>query len=389
MSKVLKIAGFVLAMLVAIAVALYAIQAYGSRSAAPATAPVSVLEGEVRRGKLYWDARRAKRAASDKAAAERRERRVREAEERLAKAPKQKRRRLREYPWMSAGDHRGWNVPNVLGSHKATLTAFTRICIAESDGYLQDCVGIWQVMSNIRRTRCTRGKVRRITECEELDGQEGVVKLRETMLSVMRRSQPHILEMPGYDLRNERAGWIRNLTTDCENPPRGYPGKTEQERLDDWDFRYQQRCSYVVQLGEYLMKGKLPPDRPGVNLEWLPGRPITWGGRCESGKGSCDDPVACYRTLARVQGGPKTHNAFWCRPGRGCSDDIDPICIEMGYASLKAPAPEQSETQNVIDTEEREENTDDGDQEAEAGSGDNAAGFATVPRADGHPGATE
>jgi hypothetical protein len=387
MSKVLKILGFIIAVLVSGAVAFWAIQAYGSRSATPAAAPVSVLEGEVRRGALHWLARRAARKAADQAATERRERRVREAEERLAKTPH---RRVRRFAWMSPGASTGERLALPLKETNADLlTAFLRICIAESDGHLQDCVGVWQVMKNIRRTRCHRGEIRRITECEELEGQDGVVKLRETMISVMGRAQPHIMAMGQFKtkVRNKRAAWIRNLTTDCENPPANYPGKNEQARLDDWDFRYRKRCSYVVQLGEHLIKGKLPPDRPGVNLEWLPGRPIAWGGDCSSGKASCDDPIACFRQLARVKGGPRTENAFWCRPGRGCSDDIDPICIEMGYASLKAPAPKQSETKIAVDTEEREETTDDSDQET--GVGDHAAGVAAVPEADEHHGATD
>jgi hypothetical protein len=387
MSKVLKIAGFVLAMLLAGAVAFYAIKAYGSRNAAPATAPVSVLEGEVRRGRLYWEAVRAKRVERDRLADERRQRLVRETEARLAKTPH---RRVRRFAWMSPGASTGQRLALPLKETNADLlTAFTRICIAESDGHLQDCVGVWQVMKNIRRTRCHRGEVRRITECEELAGQDGVVKLRETMISVMRRAQPHIMAMGQFKtkVRNRRAAWIRNLTTDCENPPANYPGRTKQARLDDWDFRYRKRCGYVVQLGEYLLKGKLPPDRPGVNLEWLPGRPIAWGGDCSSGKASCDDPIACVRGLARVKGGPNTENAFWCKPGRGCSDDIDPICIEMGYASLKAPAPEQSETKIVIDTEEREETTDDRDQAT--GTGDQTDGIAAVSRGDGHAGVAD
>ena len=328
--------------------------------------------------RYYWELRRQERAERNRRAIERREAAVAAATERLAKAP----RRVRRFPWMSPAATTGERLALPADeSDEAVLTAFTRICIAEADGYLQDCVGIWQVMSNIRRTRCTRGEVRRITECEELAGQDGVVRLRETMLSVMRRSQPHILAMGRFktSVRNSRAAWIRNLTTDCSEVPRNWTGTENQ-----WDSQYgAKRCPHVVELGQYLLRGKLPPDRPGVHLEWLPGRPITWGGRCESGKASCDDPVACARQLARVQGGPKTHNAFWCRPGRGCSDDIDPICIEMGYASLKAPAvavgPEKSTH--------REENDDGNDQEA--GTGDQAVSVAAFPEPDGHPGATE
>jgi len=234
-------------------------------------------------------------------------------------------RRLFSFAWESPPETRGkaWNVPEGDTSpEEATLTAFVRICIAEADGYLQDCVGIWQVMKNIRRRSCERGHVRRITQCEEGGG--------ETLLSVMRRAQPHILAMPGYKLRNDRAAWIRNVTTDCENPPEGWGGTENQ-----WDARYgSKRCPHVVELGQYLMKGKLPPDRPGVDLEWLPGRPITWGGRCETKRASCDDQIACQRGLARVTGGPDTKNAFWCKIGqRGCRTTPEPVCVALGYGS--------------------------------------------------------
>jgi hypothetical protein len=384
MSKVLKITGFVIAVAIAVTVAVYAIQAFGSRSATPAAAPVSVLEGKLLRGQLYWDARRAERKARDQAATERRERLVRESEERLAKTPH---RRVRRFSWMSPTATMGQRLALPLKESNATvLEAFVRICVAEADGHLQDCVGVWQVMKNIRRTRCTRGEVRRITECEELEGQDGVTRLRETMISVMRRAQPHIMAMGQFktNVRNSRAAWIRNLTTDCENPPANYPGKTKQQRLDDWDFRYRKRCGYVVQLGEYLLKGKLPPDRPGVNLEWLPGRPITWGGDCSSGKASCDDPIACSRGLARVKGGPKTHNAFWCRPGRGCSDTIDPMCAELGYAIAQADAGVPEQSTDIIDID-REERTNAREQQ-DAGAGDHASGVATVPPTDGPEG---
>jgi len=223
-------------------------------------------------------------------------------------------RKVRRFQWESPAETRGkiWNVPEEESEH-ATLTAFLRICVAEADGRAQDCVGIWQVMKNIRRRSCTRGHVRRITECDD-DG--------ETMLSVMRRSQRHIMGF--IPLRNKRAAWIRNLEMDCELPE-GWTGNENQ-----WDAQYgSKRCPHVVELGRYLLKGELPPRRPGVDLDWLPGRPITWGGRCESGKASCDDPMACSRGLARIQN-TETYNAFWRRPRT--PDEVDPICKQLGYA---------------------------------------------------------
>lgn len=235
----------------------------------------------------------------------------RRLEEELAKNPPKKRvRRVRRFRWESPAETRGklWNVPE-SESHEATLTAFLRICIAEADGHPQDCVGIWQVFKNIRRRSCSRDYVRRITECDE-DG--------ETMLSVMRRAQPHIMGV--IKLRNKRAGWIRNLGPDCD-PPEGWRHGENQ-----WDAQYTNRCQHVVQLGRALIAGDSLPQRPGHRLKFLPHRPITWGGRCESGKAACDDQIACARGLNRIPD-TDTHNAFWCRPGqRGCPDGIDPVC---------------------------------------------------------------
>lgn len=231
-----------------------------------------------------------------------------------AKAMKIKRareRQLRRFLWEDPADARGrvWNVPTAE-SDQATLTALLRICIAEADGREQDCVGIFQVLKNIRRRTCDRVYIRRITECEEGGG--------ETLLSTMRRAQRHILG--DMKLRNKRAGWIRQLETDCEPPPAWTHG------LDQWDAQYTKRCQQTVALARTLLKGELPPPVPGQRLHWLPGRPITWGGRCETGKASCDDRMACARGLARIPD-TKTANAFWCRPGQpGCSPTIDPIC---------------------------------------------------------------
>lgn len=241
-------------------------------------------------------------------------------------------RRLRRFTWNTA-DLRGklWNVPQAE-SDDALLTAFVRVCISEADGNPQDCVGIWQVLQNIRRRSCARGFVRRITECEDGGG--------ETMLSALRRAQPHILEAPGYRLRNQRAGWIRNLTPDCEMPK----GWTRGEAA--WDSHYgSKRCPHVVELTRYLMKGQLPPPRPGVRLAWLKGRPITWGGRCESNSASCDDRIACSRGLARVPD-TNTQNAFWCYPGRpGCRQDAEPICEQLGYGHLVGEVVEAGEAE--------------------------------------------
>lgn len=232
--------------------------------------------------------------------------------------PKRKKRRIRRFVWESPAEIRGriWNVP-VEETHDALVTALLRVSIAEADGNPQDTTGIWQVVKNNRQRSCRRGVVRRITECEEGGG--------ETHLSSLRRHQRHAL---GYiKARNKRALWIRNLTPDCEVPVKGWPHSENR-----WDARYGSKiCPQVVADAKRLIAGKLPEQRPGQRSRWIPGRPITWGGRCESGKASCDDRIACERVLARIPN-VDAHNAFWCRVGApGCSPDPEPICVALGY----------------------------------------------------------
>lgn len=252
--------------------------------------------------------------------------------------PAQKRvRRVQRFLWESPAETRGkiWNVP-VEESQDALLTALLRVCIAEADGDPQDCTGIWQVVKNNRRRSCDRGSIRRITECVDGEG--------ETYMSALRRHQRHVLGM--IKARNRRAVWISNLLPDCEMPE-GYP-----ESENHWSAHYGSKvCPQAVADVRRLIAGKLPEERPGYRARWLPGRPLTWGGRCESAGGACDDRIACSRGLARIPG-TGTMNAFWCRPGSaGCSEDIDPICIEMGYPSLRTP-PEKATTVTVIEPEE-------------------------------------
>ena len=223
-------------------------------------------------------------------------------------------RRVRRFKWESPAKMRGrvWNVPREE-SEQSVLNAFLRVCIAESDGHLQDCVGIWQVVHNIRLRNCNRGYVRKITECDE-NG--------ETTLSAFRRAQKHVLQM--IRPRNARVRWISQIDTDCE-PPKNWP---HSEAV--WDSRYAKKCQHIVELGKHLIKGELPPSRPGARLKWIPGRPIAWGGRCESGRASCDDRMACAQNYARIP--VDTENAFWCRVGAsGCRTDPEPICIALGY----------------------------------------------------------
>lgn len=217
---------------------------------------------------------------------------------------------ITRYRWEAPDRGEIWAVPEA-DHQDATLTAFLRVCLAEADGAPQDCVGIWQVIKNNRRRSCNRPR-NRVTECDE-NG--------ETFLSALRRHQRHVLGM--IPLRNRRARWITKLETDCEPPP----GFT----IDQWDSRYASRCQHAVQMGQYLVKGKLPPSRPGHRLKWLPGTPITWGGRCETKRGSCDDRIACARGLVRID--TRTENAFWRRART--QDEVDPVCRTLGYGVVK------------------------------------------------------
>ena len=269
-----------------------------------------------------WEREREERWAREEAEAEE-QRRILLEEEANLPPPKRRVRRVRRFEWRSPAETRGeiWNIPEEE-SEQAVLTAFLRICIAEADGHPQDCVGIWQVFQNIRRRSCSRDYVRRITECDEGG---------ETLLSVMRRAQPHIMGV--VPLRNQRAAWIRNLETDCD-PPEGWTGSENQ-----WDASYGSRCQHAVQLGRALIAGDPLPQRPGHRISFLPNRPITWGGRCESGRGSCDDSIACSRGLNRIPD-TDTHNAFWCRPGaNGCPEDIDPVCQQYRQGHVPSTTP--------------------------------------------------
>lgn len=272
-----------------------------------------------------WEERRLQREAEWAAAAKVRTDAVRETTERLAKSPPK--RRVRRFPWQSPAETWGELLDvSEEATERATLTALVRICIAEADGASQDCVGIWQVLKNIRRRSCARGHVRRITECEEGGG--------ETMLSVMKRAQPHILGATGYTLRNPRAGWIRNLDLDCENPPAGWTGNDNQ-----WDAQYGSKtCPQTIVAARHLIRNELPPARPGARLTWIKGRPITWGGRCETKKASCDDRMACDRGLIRLRS--DTLNAFWRKASPG---EVEPICAEHGYVPAAEPDTEQEQ----------------------------------------------
>jgi hypothetical protein len=218
-------------------------------------------------------------------------------------------RQVRRWVWESPAETRSklWNVPET----EDTLTVATgllRICMTEADGHENDCIAIWQVLNNIRSSKCDRDRIRRITECDE-DG--------ETLLSVMRRAQKFALGV--VPPRSQRTRWIAELELTCEQPE-SYPGSNSQ-----WASQYVRRCGETSDLVQRLVAGQhVDPVIRGA-------RAIAWGGRCESGTGACDDPLACARGLARIPN-TNTANAFWCRPGSsGCASVIDPICHELGF----------------------------------------------------------
>jgi len=223
--------------------------------------------------------------------------------EELAKMPpaKQPRRSLRRWVWESPEETREtlWHIP-ADEMEGAVVTGLLRICTSEAEGLENDCIGIWQVLNNIRVRSCNRGMYRLITECDD-DG--------ETMLSVMRRAQRFALGV--VPARSLRSRWIAEMETTCDMPP-SYPDSAET-----WERNHRRHCERTVALARNLIAGDYERIT-GANV-------IAWGGRCEDDTGACDDRLACSRGLARVE--LTTANAFWCRPGStGCADVVDPIC---------------------------------------------------------------
>jgi hypothetical protein len=225
----------------------------------------------------------------------------------VAPRPETKRnvRKVRRWVWESPAETRSklWNVPRTEDSI-ATQTGLLRICMTEADGHEADCRAIWQVLNNIRSSGCDRGRIRRITECDEGG---------ETILSVMRRAQKFALGI--VPPRSARTRWITDLELDCEQPET-FPGSSRQ-----WESQYSRGCSKTVALVRGLVSGE---DR-GRGIR---GRPIAWGGRCEARGGACDDPLACSRGLIRIQN-DETLNAFWRRPSN--PNEIEPVCRELGF----------------------------------------------------------
>ena len=217
-------------------------------------------------------------------------------------------RKVRRWTWEAPAETRArtWNIP-ASETEDAVVTGLLRICTSEQEGSEDDCLGIWQVLQNIRARSCDRRQYRRITECDEHG---------ETMLSVMRRAQRFALGVAPP--RSRRSMWISEMEQSCEMPPSYPDGETI------WSRRHRTHCERTVTLARRLVGG----ETRGRITE---ARIIAWGGRCEDPQGACDDPLACSRGLVRVRG-LETANAFWRRATS--PDEIDPICRQYLRGSL-------------------------------------------------------
>lgn len=212
-------------------------------------------------------------------------------------------RRVKRWSWRSPAEERArvWNVPKEE-SEGETIEGLIRICFSEQAGSEEDCIGIWQVLNNIRSRSCRKDYIRLITECDA-NG--------ETLISVMRRASRYVVG--AERARYRRQQWISRMTSSCDMP-KGFPHGSKA-----WERVHRGLCERTVELATGLVKGTFQKKITGVRI-------VTWGGRCEDPHGACDDPIACKRGLARVPG-LETANAFWCFPGmHGCAKDVDPIC---------------------------------------------------------------
>jgi hypothetical protein len=185
------------------------------------------------------------------------------------------------------------------------VNGLLRMCVSEAGFFSHaDCVGIWQVIQNVRSRSCDR-TIRKITECDE-NG--------ETTLSAMRRLSP--VAMKQRPAPTQRQRYVQGITVLCEEP-RGFRGA---EPNAHWE-NYREPCLELAELAMELASGVSRERFPVATV-------IAWGGRCEARGGACDDGIACRRGLARVES--DTRNAFWCTPGaRGCASTRDPLCDEL------------------------------------------------------------
>lgn len=225
-------------------------------------------------------------------------------------AAKRSKRRVRRWQWKSPDEIRAeiWHVPE-NEVQEATETALLRICTSEMPGSVNDCVGIWQVIGNIRSRTCDRSYTNLITECDEHG---------ETALSAMRRASRYVVGVAPPKHRRHR--WISRLKLDCERPE-NFPRDQQF-----WERHHRHDCEQTVRLVRALVAG----EQRTITRAPI----IAWGGKCEVKGGACDDPLACARGLARVPG-LQTGNGFWCRVGaRRCRQEADPICVKLGYGEV-------------------------------------------------------
>lgn len=325
------------------------VEASGESRAVARQKIVEARNAERERSREKWEKRKQERAARWKKQEDDSERRRAALEEEMKKPQKKRVRRVRRWAWMSTSEKiaRSWNVPRREMRH-ASITGLLRICTSEQEGSEEDCIGIHQVLRNIRNRSCNRDYIRLITECDE----EG-----ETLLSTMRRASRYVVG--AAPARYARQRWIAEMTTECDMP-RSYPatvrrhcrrGTLQTCAQELWDSRHRHHCENTTKLATGLIDGT---DKRRITNA----RIIAWGGRCEVPRGACDDPVACARGLARVphiermkprsKGGKRPANAFWCRPypGSYCGTSVDPLCEQMGFAPSKEVATAEKTVQD-------------------------------------------
>lgn len=160
----------------------------------------------------------------------------------------------------------------------------------------------------------------------------------ETLLGAMRRHSPHISEVRAITghLTDRRMVWIARLQLDC-NRPTGFPATDRAGNPIDWDDDgYRERCENLFIYAQRLLDGD------SEVVAWTDAPLVTWGGRCETPEGACDDDNGWARGLVPFETGD-TANRFWCRPGvEGC-----PVPAEVAAATPTAaeePAPTEEAT---------------------------------------------
>lgn len=153
----------------------------------------------------------------------------------------------------------------------------------------------------------------------------------ETLLGAMRRHSPHVSEVRAIPSGHPRMVWVTELQLSCDRP-------AHFERTDraghplNWDRDYRPRCEALFALAQRLLEG----DGDVVG-SWTNAPLVTWGGRCETPEGACDDHLASHRGLVPFETGD-TANRFWCRPGvEGCpvpavepAAEEEPVAVEEG-----------------------------------------------------------